>query len=98
VLAAAGLVAALGAPVYLRLLLVSLGGNSTVDPGWLIAGRPPVWLALQVLSVVAVAAGIATAIQLRRRSTADGRLRHVLLLVAGAVFVVWAVHWGLLLP
>jgi dienelactone hydrolase len=103
VLAAAGLVAALGAPVFLRWLLVSLGGTptttSTADPGWpLIAGRPPVWLALQVLSVVAVAAGVATAIQLRRRSTAEGRLRHVLLLAAGAVFVVWAVHWGLLLP
>ena len=102
-LAAAGLVAALGAPVFLRWLLVSLGGtpttNSTADPGWaLIAGRPPVWLALQVLSVVAVAAGVATAIQLRRRSTAEGRLRHGLLLAAGAVFVVWAVHWGLLLP
>ncbi|MFL6121390.1 alpha/beta hydrolase family protein [Actinophytocola sp.] len=104
VLAVAGLVAALGAPVYLRWLLVSLSGtpttNSTVDPGTpLIAGRPPVWLALQVLSVVAVAAGVATAIQLRRRSAAaEGRLRHGLLLAAGAVFVVWAVHWGLLLP
>ncbi|RZQ61542.1 alpha/beta hydrolase [Amycolatopsis suaedae] len=101
VLAATGTVAALGAPVYLGWLQFTAGGtpttNGTIDAAPLLAGRPLVWLGLQALAVIAVASGVATAVLLHRRGT-GGRVRHGLLLAAGAVFAVWAFHWGLLLP
>jgi hypothetical protein len=62
----------------------------------MIAGRPLPWLALQALAVVA--AGAAVVLGVRTWRPGAGGPRTVLLLSAGAVFVPWAVYWGLLLP
>ncbi len=108
VLAAAGLVAVLGTLSYLTVLTATRGGR-TVDPGPLLAGRPLPWLALQALAVVTVVAAVRLAAGLvrdrARVSSGPGavrsggeRLRPAALLVAAAVFVPWALHWGLLLP
>ncbi|MFB4310394.1 alpha/beta hydrolase family protein [Actinomadura sp. GTD37] len=96
-LAGAGLVAAFAPVVY----LLYLAAGRAPDPGPLVAGRPLPWLALQALAVAAVAAGIATAAAWRRAGRtvpAGERVRLGLLLAAGAAFVPWALHWGLLLP
>ncbi|MEJ3655994.1 prolyl oligopeptidase family serine peptidase [Actinomycetes bacterium KLBMP 9759] len=96
VAAGAGLVAALGAPVYLGYLQAVSGGtptaNGVVDPGPLLAGRTLPWLGLQVLAVAAVVAAVVTFA--RTRPTG----RHALLLVGGVAFAAWGVWWGLLLP
>jgi hypothetical protein len=113
VLAAAGLVAVPGTLAYLAVLTATRGGR-TVDPGPLLAGRPLPWLALQALAVVAVvAAAVLAAGLVRDRARVGGgpgavhrpavrsggeRLRLAALLVAAAVFVPWALHWGLLVP
>jgi hypothetical protein len=81
---------------YLGFLQVTQG--RTVDPGPLLAGRPVAWLALQLLAVVAVGAGIATGVTVAKRRRAGDRARLGLLLAAGAAFVPWAAYWGLLLP
>ena len=60
-----------------------------------------IWLALQVLAVASVVATVLTALAWRRRrgSVPRGeRVRLGLLLAGGAVFVPWALYWGLLLP
>lgn len=94
VLAAAGFVAVPGCVLYLGVLMTSRGG--AFDPGPMIAGRPLPWLALQVLAVVVVVATAMLAVRTWRRG-GDGP-RHALLMVSGAVFVPWALYWGLLLP
>ncbi|GAA1306519.1 alpha/beta hydrolase family protein [Pseudonocardia xinjiangensis] len=99
VLAGAGLTAVVGMFGYLGFLQVTAG--RTVDPGPLLVGRPVAWLALQLLAVVAVGAGIATGavVAKRRRAGIGGdRARLGVLLAAGAAFVPWAAYWGLLLP
>jgi uncharacterized protein len=99
VLAGAGLTAVVGMFGYLGFLQVTAG--RTVDPGPLLAGRPVAWLALQLLAVIAVGAGIATGAVVakrRRDGTGGDRARLALLLTAGAAFVPWAAYWGLLLP
>jgi hypothetical protein len=58
------------------------------------------WLALQLLALAtagATAAVAATWRHRRRLGTAD-RVRLGLLTAGGALFVPWAVHWGLLAP
>ncbi|WP_290057957.1 alpha/beta hydrolase family protein [Amycolatopsis solani] len=60
--------------------------------GPVVAGRPLVWLALQLLSLGAVAAAIGTAVAWWRHRTP----RLGVLLAGGVVFVPWAVYWGLL--
>jgi hypothetical protein len=85
-----------GTLTYLGYLQATSG--RTVTPGPLLAGRPLVWLALQVLAVVAVVAGIIVAARWRATASSAGRTRAALLLAAGAVFVPWAVFWGLLVP
>lgn len=113
VLAGAGLTAVLGTLAYLAVLTTTRGGR-TVDPGPLLAGRPLPWLALQALAVVAVVAAAVLAAGLVRDRAPGGRgpgtvhrpvvrsggerLRLAALLVAAAVFVPWALHWGLLVP
>ncbi|MEV6492917.1 prolyl oligopeptidase family serine peptidase [Actinoplanes sp. NPDC051633] len=92
-LSGAGLVAMLGGLSYLGFVQATRG--RTFDPGPMLAGRPILWLALQAVAVVAVAAAVALGVhQWRAR-------RDVLLLLpltAGVVFVPWAAYWGLLLP
>ncbi len=73
-------------------------------PGPVLFGRPLVWLALQLLALTAVgSAAVAAGTALRNRAAlaaAPGldRIRLGGLLLAGAVFVPWALSWGLLLP
>jgi dienelactone hydrolase len=93
VLAGAGLVAVPGCLLYLGSVMTSRGG--AFDPGPMIAGRPLPWLALQALAVVATGAAVALGVRTWRRG---GDRRHASLLAAGAVFVPWALYWGLLLP
>jgi hypothetical protein len=113
VLAAAGSATVLGALGYLAALTAVRGGR-TIDPGPLVGGRPLPWLALQVLAVVTVVAAAALVAGLVRGRTAarggpgtarrpaarsgDERVRLAVLLVAAAVFVPWALYWGLLVP
>ncbi|MEV4507429.1 hypothetical protein AB0K00_00515 [Dactylosporangium sp. NPDC049525] len=69
-------------------------------PGPVILGRPLVWLALQLLAVATVAAAVGVAATWRHRGGLGPaeRIRLGLLTAGGALFVVWAVQWGLLLP
>ncbi|GAA5133205.1 alpha/beta hydrolase family protein [Pseudonocardia adelaidensis] len=92
VLAVAGFVAVPGCVLYLGSVLASRGG--AFDPGPMIAGRPLPWLALQALAVVATGAAAALGVRMWRR----GGYHNASLLAAGAVFVPWAVYWGLLAP
>jgi dienelactone hydrolase len=97
-MAVSGLLAALATPLYLGYMQAVSGGtptsNGVLQPGPLLAGRPLVWLGLQALAVIAIAAGVVT---LLRRRHFNGAGRYPLL-VAGVLFVPWAVHWGLILP
>lgn len=92
VLAATGFVAVPGCVLYLVSVLV--GRDGAFDPGPMVAGRPLPWLVLQALAVVATGAAVALGVRTWRR----GGYHNVPLLAGGAVFVPWAVYWGLLLP
>ncbi|MBB4775183.1 alpha/beta hydrolase family protein [Actinomadura livida] len=97
-LAGAGLTAAAGLVFYIFYLMAA---GRYPDPGPVLAGRPLPWLALQGLAAAAVCAGAATAVSWRRAAGSvpvAERVRLGLLLTAGAVFVPWAVYWGLLVP
>jgi uncharacterized protein len=94
VLAGAGLVAVPGCVLYLGSVMTMRGG--AFEPGPMIAARPLAWLALQALAVVAAGAAVALGVRMWR-CRSDVR-RHASLLAAGAVFVPWAVYWGLLVP
>jgi uncharacterized protein len=96
VLAGAGLTTVAGTLAYLGYLQATAG--RTVTPGPMLAGRPLVWLALQVLAVVAVIAATMVAARWRAAVNSAGRTGAALLLAAGAVFVPWAAFWGLLVP
>ncbi|GAA3048156.1 alpha/beta hydrolase [Pseudonocardia yunnanensis] len=96
VLAGAGLTTVAGTFAYLGYLQATAG--RTVTPGPMLAGRPLVWLALQVLAVVAVIAAIMASARWRATANSAGRTRAALLMAAGAVFVPWATFWGLLVP
>ncbi|RSM41683.1 alpha/beta hydrolase [Amycolatopsis balhimycina DSM 5908] len=89
-LAATGLLAVLGFVVVDVLLQTTMGKGL----GPVVAGRPLPWLAVQLLSVGAVAAAIGTAVAWWRNRT----LRLGLPLAGGVVFVPWAIYWGLLIP
>ncbi|MQA80834.1 MAG: prolyl oligopeptidase family serine peptidase [Streptosporangiales bacterium] len=99
-LAGTGLAAVIGWPLYLGSLLFTSGGtlttNGAIHAGPLLGGRPLLWLALQALAVVTVAAGIVTAV--RHRPAPGDRLRTAVVLGATTVFAAWALYWGLLLP
>ena len=85
-----------GTLAYLGYLQATAG--RTVTPGPMLAGRPLVWLALEVLAVVAAITAIMVAARWRAAVNSAGRTRAALLLAAGAVFVPWAAFWGLLVP
>lgn len=95
-LAALAPVTVAGTYGYLLFLLVTAAKVT----GTVILGRPVPWLALQLLALATVAATAAVAASWRHRidlGTAE-RVRLALLTAGGALFIVWAVQWGLLLP
>jgi uncharacterized protein len=101
-LAGGGVVSTVGLLGYLFYLMAA-GGSP--DPGPILAGRPLPWLVMQGLAVAVVGAGIATALAAVRSSRRGAtpvppgeRVRLGVLLTAGAVFLPWALYWGLLLP
>lgn len=92
-LAAAGLLATVGLVGYLVSLLI----GSTKDLGPVLLGRTLPWLALQLLAVGAVVALVRLVVAWRRHD--EARSPHAVVpLVAGVLFVPWALYWGLLLP
>ncbi|NBE99237.1 alpha/beta hydrolase [Nonomuraea sp. KC401] len=96
VVSGAGLAAVAGGFCYLFYLIMS-GGKLAV-PGPVVAGRPVIWLALQALAVATVAGTLLVWVR-RRRVTARGeRVRLGVLITGGAVFLPWALYWGLALP
>lgn len=69
--------------------------------GLILLGRPIPWLVLQLLAVAAVVMTVLTARTYwreRREFTGASRVRVLLQLGAGAVFLLWGLYWGLLLP
>ncbi|MFF4923638.1 alpha/beta hydrolase family protein [Kitasatospora sp. NPDC001261] len=98
--ALAGTAALLGALGYLLFLMLT----AAMFPGPVLFGRPVVWLAVQLLALFALGAAAVAAAGARREraalaaaSLAD-RARLGALLLAGLVFLPWALSWGLLLP
>jgi hypothetical protein len=87
-LAATGLLAVVGFAVVDVLIQTTMGKGL----GPVVLGRPLPWLALQLLSLGAVAAAIGTAVAWWRNRTP----RLGVLLAGGVLFVPWAIHWGLL--
>ncbi|GIE85413.1 alpha/beta hydrolase family protein [Actinoplanes regularis] len=95
VLACTGVLAVLGFTGYFVTVVDSANWRG-VSPGPMLAGRPVLWLALQVLALITLIATARTAFAWR---TATGdRLRLGLLITGGALFLPWSLYWGLLLP
>lgn len=89
-LAGLGLVTVLG--TLLCTVSVFAAGEGMAAP--VIGGRPLPWLLLQVLAVAVVATACRTAAAAWRTR----QIRTVPLIAAGAVFIPWALWWGLLTP
>lgn len=92
-----GLVTVLGSLGYFSTMLLT--GETVVGP--VVLGRTIPWITLQLLALGVVISAVATAILWwRSRRHADGsrRIGVGLLITASAVFVPWALYWGLLLP
>ncbi|MEU3562875.1 prolyl oligopeptidase family serine peptidase [Kitasatospora sp. NPDC006786] len=95
-----GTAALLGALGYLLLLTVT----AAMFPGPVLFGRPVVWLAVQLLALFALGSAAVAAAGARREraalaaAPAADRVRLGALLLAGVVFLPWALSWGLLLP
>jgi dienelactone hydrolase len=92
-LASTGLLATAGFLVY----YIALTMGAAMAPGPVLFGRTLPWLALQLIAVGVVVAGVMTAVSWWRRKEGGG-VRVGLLLAGAVVFVPWAVHWGLLVP
>jgi hypothetical protein len=73
-------------------------GGKLAAPGPMAGDRPILWLALQAVAVVTVAATAVTAARWRRAASRGERVRLGLLIAGGVVFLPWALYWGLLLP
>ncbi|GAA3242585.1 alpha/beta hydrolase family protein [Nonomuraea helvata] len=93
---AGGLVTVLGGFSYLFYAIMT--GGKLAAPGPLVAGRPLVWVALQAIAVVTLVAAAMTALRLRRVAGRGERTRLGILLAGAAVFLPWALYWGLLQP
>ncbi|GIG65981.1 alpha/beta hydrolase family protein [Phytomonospora endophytica] len=82
---------------YLGFLVVTAANLA----GPVVLGQPVPWWILQGLALATViATGAAAVLGLRGRETLRGthRVRLWTVVAAGAVFVPWTAHWGLLLP
>jgi hypothetical protein len=110
ILAGTGLIAVAGMLAYHAALATTRGGH-LIDPGPLVAGRPLPWLGLQALAAATVVGAVVAVTRTtldRHRPSPDGgrpahravgeRIRLALLVAPVAVFVPWALYWGLLLP
>jgi dienelactone hydrolase len=98
-LSAGGLIVVAGSFSYLTYAVMT--GAKLASPGPLVAGRPVIWLALQLLTVVCVLAAARVALAWRRERAdvpLGERIRLGLLLAGGLVLVPWGLYWGLLLP
>ncbi len=94
-LAATGLVAVAGFVGYFVAVADSADWKG-ISPGPMLGGRPVLWLGLQALALVTVITTVMTIHSWRR--TPGDRPRQAVLLVAGVLFLPWALYWGLLLP
>jgi hypothetical protein len=90
---------ALSALIYLYVVLTGSDYRG-IYPGPVLAGRPVGWLTVQLLALATLVAAIVTARALVRRRGHDraDRSRLIVLLAGAALFVPWALYWGLLLP
>ncbi|WP_246843076.1 S9 family peptidase [Allokutzneria sp. NRRL B-24872] len=96
-LASAALAVVVGWVTYMFLLM----SNGKQPLGPLVFGRTLPWLLMQILSVAVVALLAVTVFRGRRELATAGvgaRVRRGVLLAGGALFVPWALYWGLLLP
>ncbi len=94
-LASTGLLATAGFLAY----YVALTTGGTQAPGPVLFGRTLPWLALQIIAIGVVVAGVFTAVSWwRLRNETSGGVRVGLMLAGAVLFVPWAVHWGLLVP
>lgn len=94
-LATTGTITVLGFVCYLGFLTAT--GARLIGPVPL--GRPIPWLLLQLLALITAASTIGTAIGWwQARDVTGHRLRLGVLMAGGALFVPWALYWGLLLP
>ncbi|GAA4612599.1 alpha/beta hydrolase [Actinoallomurus liliacearum] len=94
-LAATGLVTVAGTLLFTLAVFATSGRLG--DP--VLAGRPLSWLVLQLLAVIVAVATVVTAVSAwrnRRTPAAGGRVRIAMVVTAGAIFIPWAVYWGLL--
>ena len=90
-----------GARLVSYLFYLVMTGGKLAAPGPVVAERPLIWLALQVLAWASVIATVLIALAWRRAGDSvprGERVRLGLLLAGGVAFVPWALYWGLLLP
>jgi dienelactone hydrolase len=94
-LATTGLAAVLGFLGYFSLVAM------TLSPGPVLGNRPVLWIALQLLTAGTVLTTLSTAMGYWRARASVTRRTHArlaLLGLASAVFVPWALFWGLMTP
>jgi pimeloyl-ACP methyl ester carboxylesterase len=97
-LAALAPTTALAGLVYLYAVLTGSDYRG-IYPGPVLAGRPIGWLAVQLLALATLAAAAVTAGALARRRHHEADRKRLAVLAGGAaIFVPWALYWGLLLP
>ncbi|WP_223884785.1 alpha/beta hydrolase family protein [Nocardia colli] len=96
-LSATGFVAVVATVIYLLSIFATGGQGATA----FVAGRTLPWLLLQLCTCAVLLATAATALTWwRNRARVGGamRVRLTLLILAGVVFVPWALYWQLLGP
>ncbi|MEU7142136.1 prolyl oligopeptidase family serine peptidase [Nocardia sp. NPDC046473] len=96
-LSVTGFVAVGGTLIYLLWIFATSGAGATA----FVAGRTLPWLLLQICACAVLLATAATAItwwRTRDQVTGVVRVRLASLILAGALFIPWALYWQLLLP
>ncbi|MEV4564621.1 hypothetical protein AB0K12_12700 [Nonomuraea sp. NPDC049419] len=94
VVAAGGTAVLVGTLLYLGSVVMT--GATEVDAA--VLGRPPWWLALQLLTALTVVAGVVSAVGARRSGFRRSGFRRGVLLSGALLLVPWAAYWGLLTP
>jgi dienelactone hydrolase len=98
-LVVSGLATIVGAIAHAGFIVIT--GAADVSP--VVAGRPLVWLLLQMLALITVGAALAIVVSVstNHRHVAQNRTdqaRYALLVAATALFLPWAIYWELLSP